>query len=408
MFPIDIIRIIINDLSIIDKKNIIRCCKHYYQLCPLIADFETKFCEFLNSTQFVSDKKIVFNRHELYALEFLVCNRNVPAQYLIDNTRLFTSNPKLYRNLIKMINNPKLFEKIYNIYGKHHIKQIMIEAIIEGKMKIVKWAWHHEEKHSWNSYLCKKAAENGHLEVLKWLRGAGCNWDSHTCAYAALNGHVEILKWAYKNGCPLGKNTGYIAASGGNLDILKWAIENGCKWHPNIFVNAAYNGHVEILQWAKDDMGRMSCRDICNIAARNGQLEVLQWARKNGYGWDNRICNYAAIRGNLEMLKWARENGCEWDNELYSCASIKGRIEILKWVHENGLLWSDKIYASITILNHPEVIKWQHENNCEWIFLDPVNNYDDYYLWIIGSNYDSFINNYVRHKKIVKINIYSV
>ena len=46
------------------------------------------------------------------------------------------------------------------------------------------------------------AAENGHLEVLKWLRENGCPWNEWTCKNAAGNGHLEILKWARENGCP--------------------------------------------------------------------------------------------------------------------------------------------------------------------------------------------------------------
>ena len=43
-----------------------------------------------------------------------------------------------------------------------------------------------------------KAAEGGHLEVLKWLRSQDppCPWDGRTCAEAAQGGHLEVLKWA--------------------------------------------------------------------------------------------------------------------------------------------------------------------------------------------------------------------
>ena len=45
-----------------------------------------------------------------------------------------------------------------------------------------------------DSNTCSYAAENGHLEILKWSRhslvtfGNGCHWDSITCSSAALNG----------------------------------------------------------------------------------------------------------------------------------------------------------------------------------------------------------------------------
>lgn len=49
---------------------------------------------------------------------------------------------------------------------------------------------------------CTCAAENGHLEVLKWARANGCPWYEFTCAMAALDGHLKVLKWARANGCP--------------------------------------------------------------------------------------------------------------------------------------------------------------------------------------------------------------
>ena len=31
----------------------------------------------------------------------------------------------------------------------------------------------------------------------------GCEWDSFTCSCAAENGHLEVLKWAKENGCDM-------------------------------------------------------------------------------------------------------------------------------------------------------------------------------------------------------------
>ena len=44
------------------------------------------------------------------------------------------------------------------------------------------------------------AAQNGHLEVLQWLRANGCPWDTDTCYHAVDQGHVEVLRWVRANG----------------------------------------------------------------------------------------------------------------------------------------------------------------------------------------------------------------
>ena len=54
---------------------------------------------------------------------------------------------------------------------------------------------------------CRRAAQGGHLETLKWLRANGCPWDGRTCAYAALRGYRRVVEWARANGCPWSEET---------------------------------------------------------------------------------------------------------------------------------------------------------------------------------------------------------
>jgi hypothetical protein len=49
---------------------------------------------------------------------------------------------------------------------------------------------------------CSCAAENGHLECLKYAHEHGCPWNENTCLNAAENGHLECLKYAREHGCP--------------------------------------------------------------------------------------------------------------------------------------------------------------------------------------------------------------
>ena len=49
---------------------------------------------------------------------------------------------------------------------------------------------------------CARMAENGKLELLKFLHENGCPWDDWTCSQAAYKGHLECLIYAYENGCP--------------------------------------------------------------------------------------------------------------------------------------------------------------------------------------------------------------
>lgn len=46
------------------------------------------------------------------------------------------------------------------------------------------------------------AAAKGNFSLVRQLHEAGYVWDQQVCEYAAQNGHLDILKYAYENGCP--------------------------------------------------------------------------------------------------------------------------------------------------------------------------------------------------------------
>jgi len=41
---------------------------------------------------------------------------------------------------------------------------------------------------------------------LQWARERDCPWDDWTCKYAAEEGHLEVLRWAIDHGCPGGED----------------------------------------------------------------------------------------------------------------------------------------------------------------------------------------------------------
>jgi hypothetical protein len=43
----------------------------------------------------------------------------------------------------------------------------------------------------WNVRACAKAAEGGHLEILKYLHENGCPWYSMACKYAVIGGKLD-------------------------------------------------------------------------------------------------------------------------------------------------------------------------------------------------------------------------
>ena len=78
-----------------------------------------------------------------------------------------------------------------------------------------------------NAEACAYAAQNGHLEVLKYLREeVKATWDSRTASWAAAKGHLHILEYLVER-----KYDQYsvyacaFAAENGHFDCLKYLHE---------------------------------------------------------------------------------------------------------------------------------------------------------------------------------------
>ncbi|CAB9503157.1 ankyrin repeat protein [Seminavis robusta] len=153
-----------------------------------------------------------------------------------------------------------------------------------------------------------RAAQNGHLDVLKYAHDNGCPWHEYTCFYAAMGGHYDILEYAHTHGCRWDSLTSHHAAAGGHIDCLKYAHENNCPWDAN----------------------------TCSLAAERGQLKALKFAHENGCPWDASTCSKAAKGGHLRILKYARENGCSWDEWTCIYAARSKHLQVLRWAQENG------------------------------------------------------------------------
>jgi hypothetical protein len=220
-------------------------------------------------------------------------------------------------------------------------------AALNGRMSVVKWLYLELDRewrdlglkfvHDIGTITCEKAAEGGHLDILKWINEVNYPPMSESAfTAAARNGHLDCLRWAWENKwCNNKSHVMYAAAEGGHLDILIWVRDIHMGWCERMGEAAARNGHLECLKWARAN-GCILSVETCDYATENGHLECLKWARENGCPWDAYTCASAAKNGHLECLKWARENGCPWDENTCRFAAANGHQDCLQWARENG------------------------------------------------------------------------
>ncbi len=74
--------------------------------------------------------------------------------------------------------------------------------------------------------------------VLEMGREAGCEWDSWTCAYAAQNGHLECLKWAQRSWLQMELRDMCICSQKWTSSVLEMgqesAVANGIPGHAHL------------------------------------------------------------------------------------------------------------------------------------------------------------------------------
>ena len=99
--------------------------------------------------------------------------------------------------------------------------------------------------------LCARAASEGDLSVLKWLRSKGYDWDERTCANAAWNGHIDLLRWARSLECPWNRDLACLSATyNGHVHVLNWAEqEENWSWNERARALAVYGKRPEVLEW---------------------------------------------------------------------------------------------------------------------------------------------------------------
>lgn len=164
--------------------------------------------------------------------------------------------------------------------------------------------------------------------------------DIRQCVYQYLTLYDQLLiKRAH--GIKVRFNYDFIhyCAENGYLQLLKWVRKRISSWYWNIIYIgnvAAKNGHLHILRWIHKNGHSFDNTDAFANAAGNAHLHILKWLRKRGYIWDTWTCTCAAEGGHLDILKWARENGCPWNEEACNAATGNGHRHVVEWIHANN------------------------------------------------------------------------
>ena len=175
------------------------------------------------------------------------------------------------------------------------------------------------------------AAENGHINIVEYLKNNGADDDAKNKALvsAAKNGHKDIVEYLKNNGANIDArdingdasdiygNTPLIAAAkNGHKDIVEYLKDNGAnvnitnKGGETALVSAAKNGHKDIVEYLKDNGANIDASDIFGntplmVAAENGHIDIVKYLNSEVEADSkNKALVSAAENGKIDIVKY--------------------------------------------------------------------------------------------------------
>ena len=186
-------------------------------------------------------------------------------------------------------------------------------------------AWEHKSLWpSWwdETYFCEQVAQTNKLELLKWAREEKkCEWNGWTINTAAHKGNLEMVKYCVANECPINERACAEAAENGHLEVLKYLREEAkAPWDSSTAYWAAKNGHLHILEYLFERKYDKYSTGACERAAEYGHLDCLKYLRETAKApWDSRAVRFAHENNQTECLQYLLDNDCplpeDWSYE---------------------------------------------------------------------------------------------
>ncbi|CAL6304651.1 unnamed protein product [Bathycoccus prasinos] len=198
------------------------------------------------------------------------------------------------------------------------IKRSSREKELKGRFKVEEMSSISTLEFLWPSYwyetpFCWKVAGTNKLELLKWAREEKkCEWDALTINVAARQGNLEMVKYCVANECPVNEIACACAAQNGHLECLKYLREEvKAPWDSGTASLAALNGHLHILEYLVERKFDKNNEVACTLAAKFGYFDCLVYLRETAKApWDSWGVYFAHTNNHLECLQYLLDNNC--------------------------------------------------------------------------------------------------
>lgn len=221
--------------------------------------------------------------------------------------------------------------------------------------------WAKDTTKFWNSvsnHICQRAAESGHLEILKWARDLNLPWQN-SLHLAAANGHLEIVKYAESIMPQMFWGDLLLSAVSGknpNFILLEYILGKGEHFWVDLTVAAAaQNGHLHVLKWAYEKNLQISSKFLHTAKF---SIEILEWAISIGCEIPENFCLCAAKAHNMQILTWAIARGFAVHQNVLGYFCEKKYSEEFKLLIGLGIPCQDSNLIQLLNFQNFETFRW--------------------------------------------------
>ncbi len=185
-----------------------------------------------------------------------------------------------------------------------------------SSVSTLEFVWEHKSlwPRWWSEpYFCQKVALTNKLELLKWAREEKkFEWDHLTINAAAFKGNLEMVKYYVANECPIDEYACACAAENGHLECLKYLREEvKAPWDSATANCAAANGHLHILEYLVERKFDKYNEWACTLAAKFGYFDCLKYLRETAKApWDDWSVYFAHKNNHPECVQYLLDNNC--------------------------------------------------------------------------------------------------
>ena len=193
---------------------------------------------------------------------------------------------------------------------KFYVGEMSSMSTFEVAWKHYPWRMFRKDE---ESDFCWRVAQTNKLELIKWAREEKkCRWDYRTINMAAEIGNLEMVKFCVANECPINAEACAFAAQNGHLEVLKYLREEvKATWDSRTASWAAAKGHLHILEYLVERKYDQYSVYACAFAAENGHFDCLKYLHETAKApWDPRAVKRAHKHNHPQCLQYLLDNDC--------------------------------------------------------------------------------------------------